>query len=74
MKCSHTLAVTLDYTLSSSSVSFNAATTSQTVTIPILEDDIVENDETVSVTLNGGSRTIVSTPRASVIILDNDGK
>ena len=38
----------------------------------ILEDDIVENDETVSVTLSGGG--IISTPRASVIILDNDGK
>ena len=69
---SHTLSVTLDYTLSSSRVRFNAATSSQTVTIPILEDDIVENDETITVTLSSGA--IISTPRASVIVIDNDGK
>ena len=72
MNHSHTLSVTLDYTLSSSRVRFNAATSTQTVTIPILEDDIVENDENIEVTLRGGGT--ISTPRASVIIIDNDGK
>lgn len=75
MNHSHTLSVTLDYTLSTSSIRFDVATSTQTVTVPILEDDIVENDETINVTLTrSSSRAVVSTPRATVIIIDNDGK
>ena len=44
-------AATVDYTDTSSDLSFNAATSSQTVTIPILEDNIVEGSETIIVTL-----------------------
>ena len=74
MHPSHTLAVTVDYTYTTSSLTFNNATSSRTVTIPILEDEIVENCEIINVTLSGSSRTVVSTPRASVCIVDNDGK
>ena len=74
MNHSHTLSVTLDYTLSTSGIRFDVATSTQTVTVPILEDDIVENCEIINVTLSGGSRTVVSTPRASICIVDNDGK
>ena len=66
---------TVDYTYTTSSIRFDSTTSSRTVTIPILEDDIVEYDETINVTLTrSSSRAVVSTPRATVIIIDNDGK
>ena len=65
----------MDYTVTSSDLTFNASTSSQTVTIPILEDDIVEGSETTIVTLTSADpAAIVNPPSASVIIEDNDGK
>ena len=67
----------MDYTYTRDVVTFNAATTSRTVTIPILEDDEVENDETIEVTLTRYyyyNRVDISTPRVTVFIVDNDGK
>ena len=45
------------------------------MTIPILEDDIVEDSETIIVTLTStDSAAIVNPSSASVTIEDNDGK
>ena len=45
------------------------------MTIPILEDDIVENCENITVTVTRySSRVAISTPRVTVSIIDNDGK
>ena len=65
----------MDYTVTSSDLTFNASTSSQTVTIPILEDDIVEGSETIIVTLTSADpAAILSPPSASVTIEDDDGK
>ena len=66
---------TVDYTVTSSDLAFNATTSSQTVTIPILEDDIVEDFETIIVTITSADpAAIVNPSSASVTIEDNDGK
>ena len=66
---------TVDYIVTSSDLTFNATTSSQTVTIPILEDDTVEDFETIIVTLTSPDpAAIVNPSSASVTIEDNDGK
>ena len=69
------LAATLDYIVTSSDMTFNTTTSSQTVIIPILDDNIVEDSETIIVTLTStDSAAIVNPSSASVTIEDNDGK
>ena len=66
---------TVDFEVTSSDLIFDTDTSSQIVTIPILEDDIVEGSETIIVTLTSAdSAAIVNPPSASVTIEDNDGK
>ena len=65
----------MDYIFTSSDLTFNATTSSQTVTIPILDDNIVEGSETIIVTLTSADpAAIVNPSSASVTIEDNDGK
>ena len=65
----------MDYTVTSSDLTFDAATSSQTVTIPILDDDIVEDSETIIVTLTSTDPAAILNPSsATVTIEDNDGK
>ena len=65
----------MDYRVTSSDLAINAATSSQTVTIPILDDSTVEGSETIVITLTSTDPTTILNPRsASVTIEDNDGK
>ena len=65
----------MDYRVTSSDLTINAATSSQTVTIPILEDYTVEGSETIVITLTSTDPATILNPRsASVTIEDNDGK
>jgi len=65
----------VDYTVTSSDLTFDAATSSQTVTIPIVDDDIVEGSETIIVTLTSTDPAAIPNPSsASITIEDNDGK
>ena len=65
----------MDYRVTSSELTFNATTSSQTVTIPILEDYIFEGSETITVNVTSTDpAAIVKPPSASVTIEDNDGK
>ena len=65
----------MDYVVTSSDLTFNAATSSQTVTVSILEDSLVEGSETVIVTLTSADPAVILNPStASVTIEDNDGK
>ena len=67
--------VTVDYIFTSSGLTFNASTSSQTVTLPILEDKIFEGSETVIVNLTSAdSAAIINPQSASATIEDNDGK
>ena len=69
------LAATVDYTVTSSDLTFNAVTSSQTVTIPLHEDIIVEGSETIIVNVTSADpAAILNPPSASVTIEDNDGK
>ena len=67
-------AAALDYIATSSDLTFNASTSSQTVTIHIREDDIVEDSETITVTLTTADPAAILNPSsASVTIEDDDG-
>ena len=65
----------LDYTVTSSDLTFDAAPSSQAVTIPIHEDNIVEGSKTIIITLTSTDPAAILNPQsASVSIEDNDGK
>ena len=65
----------MDYTITSSNLTFSTTMSSQTVTIPILEDTIVEDSETIIVTLTSADPAATLNPQsATVTIVDNDGK
>ena len=68
-------AATLDYVVTSSDLVLDTTTSSQTVTIPILDDNIVEDFETITVTLTSPDPAAIINPSsASVTIEDNDGE
>ena len=65
----------VDYTVTNSDLIFDVAPSSQTVTIPILEDNIVEGSETIIVTLTSTNPAAIINPSsANVTIEDDDGK
>lgn len=63
-----------DYTAASQTVSFAPGVTSQTVSVPITDDAVIEADETVSLSLSSPSAgaTLGSPQTAVLIIVDND--
>ena len=66
---------TLDYSFTSSEMTFGATTSSQVVTIPILEDTVLEISETINVTLTSADPAAILNPTNAVITIeDNDGK
>jgi len=66
---------TLDYRFTSSEVIFSATTSSQVVTIVILEDTILESSETIHMTLTSMDPAAILNPASAVITIDdNDGK
>ena len=65
----------MDYSFTSSELIFSATTSSQAVTIPILDDTILESSETINVTLTSVDPAAILSPASAVITLDdNDGK
>ena len=68
-------AAIVDYTVTGSDLTFNTATSSQTVTITILEDIIVEGSESIIVNITSADPAVIlNPPSASVTIEDDDGK
>ena len=66
---------TLDYGFTSIEVTFSATTSSQVVTVAILEDTILESSETINVTLTSVDPAAILNPASAVITIeDNDGK
>lgn len=65
-----------DYSNTTITVSFAAAQTSRTVTIPVVNDTLVEADETIRLTIaNPTGGAILGTPATSTLtIVDNDAK
>jgi len=66
---------TLDYSFISSELMFSTTASSQVVTIPILNDTILESSETVNVTVTSIDPAAILNPASAVITIeDNDGK
>src|SRR6185503_13174105 len=63
-----------DFIAQAGTLTFAEGTTSQTITIPILDDSIVESDESFQVQLSRpGGGTIISGPtNATVMIIDEE--
>jgi hypothetical protein len=63
-----------DYTATSGTLTFGPSVTSQSFTVPVTNDTVDENDETVNVTLSspGGGATLGSPSSAVLTIVDND--
>ena len=62
-----------DYTAKSGTLTFNAGETTKTFTIPIVNDTLAENDETVNLTLsNPTGGALGETATAVLTIVDND--
>lgn len=62
-----------DYGTAVGRVTFGIAETTKTFTIPIVDDALVEGDETLTVNLNAAIGAILATPKAATItIVDND--
>ena len=65
----------VDYSFTSSEVTFSATTSSQVITIPILDDTILESSETINVTVTSVDPAAILNPASAIITLDdNDGK
>jgi hypothetical protein len=64
-----------DYTAASGTLTFANGVTSQTFTVPILDDAVVEPNETVTLTISNttGGATLGSPTSATLTIIDNDG-
>ena len=63
-----------DYTTTSGTLTFAATETSKTFTIPILNDDIYENNESFFVDLSDATGATVPAPRAAITINSEDAK
>ena len=65
----------MDYTTTSGSITFSPTVSQQTILVPIIDDQIRENRETLTVTLTNAPARVMLVPRQGTIgILDNDGK
>ncbi len=62
-----------DYTSRSGNVTFPPNTTTQQVTVPITDDEDVENTEIFTVVLSSPQNATISDGSGQVTILDNDG-
>jgi Calx-beta domain-containing protein/WD40 repeat protein len=71
-----TATATQDYTPASGTLTFNPGVTSQTFTVPILNDTLDESDETVNLTLSNptGGATLGTPGQAVLTIIDDDAE
>ena len=67
-----TAAAGADYAATDMELIFGPGDTEESVRIAILEDDLIEEDETFQVQLSGAQNTEIATDAASVTIRDND--
>ncbi len=61
-----------DYTATAGTLTFPANTTSQTITVPVLDDALDENDETYSVVLSAPVNATIAKAIGTGTIVDND--
>jgi hypothetical protein len=63
----------VDYTIRSGTVTFSPGQTAQTVTVPVVGDNVDENDETLFLTLSAPTGAILADSQAVGTIIDDDG-
>ena len=61
-----------DYTATSGTLSFTAGQTSKTISVPVLGDTVIENDETFVVNLSGASGATLSRAQGIATIRNDD--
>ena len=61
-----------DYTAASGSLTFNAGETSKTIQVSIIDDTVVDDNETLTVTLSNASGAEISDGQATGAITDGD--
>ena len=65
----------MDYTSISGSITFTPTVSQQNISVPIIDDLIREDRETLTVTLtNAPARVMLIPGQGTIGILDNDGK
>jgi len=60
-----------DYTATTVTVSLAVGAVSATATIPVLNDVVIDSDETVNVTLESAVNSTLGTPAATVLTIRN---
>ena len=60
-----------DYTATTVTVSLAVGTVSATATIPVLNDVVIDSDETVNMTLESAVNSTLGTPAATVLTIRN---
>ena len=61
----------MDYTPVSRSLTFNAATTTQMVEVPIIDDHTVEHSEIINLTLVSTDSAVILNPSTSTITIED---
>jgi hypothetical protein len=61
-----------DYTATSGTLTFNPGVTSQTISVPIINDTVVEGDETFTVTLSGPVNATLGATATHTYTINND--
>ena len=61
-----------DYTSVSMELTFNSGTTTETVMIPIVGDDVVESTESFTVSLTTGDSAVNLSPQTTTVTIQND--
>ena len=61
-----------DYTATSGTLTFNASETSKTIQVSIIDDTVVDNNETLTITLSNASGAEISDGQATGTITDGD--
>ena len=64
-----------DYTSVTRGLTFNSGTTTQTVMVPIVGDNVVESTESFTVSLTSADSAVTLSPSTTTVtIQDDDGK
>ena len=61
-----------DYTTVSIDLTFNSGTTTQTVMIPIIGDNVVESTESFTVSLTSADSAVTLNPSTTTVTIQND--
>lgn len=69
-----TATATNDYTTTSGTLTFSTSETSKTISIPIIDDSIDEEDETFTITLSNSSDGTIQNATSTVTITDDEAE